>query len=129
MINQVTLIGNLGDDAELRTTQSGTPYTYCRIATNENYKDGQGNWQTSTEWHTLKIWGTSSNRAAQVLKKGSLVYAQGRIRSHTNTDNKRFWEVRVEIWRLLEKEDDLNLLPPEPAYHNPSNFGEGWNRR
>ena len=127
MINQVTLIGNLGDDAELRTTQSGTPYTYCRLATNEKYKDGQGNWQVSTEWHKLKIWGTSSNRAAQVLKKGSLVYAQGRMRSHTNTDNKRFWEVRVEIWRLLEKED--NLLPPEPAYHNPSSFGEGWSRR
>jgi len=128
MINQVTLIGNLGDDAELRTTQSGTPYTYARLATNENYKDGQGNWQTSTEWHTLKIWGQSSNRAAQVLKKGKRVFAQGKLKSHTNTENKRFWEVRVDTWRLLETED--KLLPPEPTYsHNPSSFGEGWNRR
>jgi len=126
MINQVTLIGNLGDNAELRTTQTGTPYTYARLATNENYKDGQGNWQTSTEWHTLKIWGNSSNRAAQVMLKGKRVYAQGQLRSHVNTEQKRVWEVRVDTWRVLDREE--KLLPPEPS-HNPSPFGEGWTRR
>ena len=127
MINQVTLIGRLGDDAELRTTQGGEPYAYLRTATNEKYKDRQGNWQVATEWHSVKIWDKSSNRAAQVLKKGKKVYIFGKLKSHTNTEKKRFWEIRAEIWRLLETED--KLLPPEPAYHNPSSFGEGWNRR
>ena len=126
MVNDVTLVGYIGADAELRTTQTGTPYTYARLATNENYKDGQGNWQTSTEWHTLKIWGNSSNRAAQVMLKGKRVYAQGRLRSHTNTDQKQVWEVRVDTWRVLDREE--KLLPPEPS-HNPSSFGEGWTRR
>ena len=132
MINQVTLIGNLGDNAELRTTQSGTPYTYARLATNENYKDGQGNWQTSTEWHSIKIWGNSSNRAAQVLVKGKRVYVQGQLKSHQNQEGKRFWEVRVDTWRVLDKEaqKEDKFLPPEPSYsHNPSPFGEGFTRR
>tara|TARA_R100000388_G_scaffold81535_1_gene60182 strand:+ start:1042 stop:1428 length:387 start_codon:yes stop_codon:yes gene_type:complete len=128
MINQVTLIGNLGDNAELRTTQSGTPYTYARIATNENYKDGQGNWQTSTEWHSIKIWGSSSNRAAQLMTKGKKVYIQGQLKSHTNQEGKRFWEVRATDWRILDREERKdNLLPPES--HNPSPFGEGFTRR
>jgi single-strand DNA-binding protein len=132
MINQVTLVGNLGDNAELRTTQSGTPYTYARLATNENYKDRQGNWQKSTEWHSIKIWGNSSNRAAQVLVKGKKVYVQGQLKSHQNQEGKRFWEVRVDTWFVLDKEDkkEDQFLPPEPSYsHNPSPFGEGFTRR
>ena len=131
-VNQVTLIGNIGADAELQTTPTGTPYTYARMATNEHYKDKQGNWQVATEWHKLKIWGKSSNRAAQALLKGKKVYIQGQLRSHTNQDKIKTWEIRVETWILLDRED--KFLPPEPQAswqnnHNPSPFGEGFTRR
>ncbi len=53
MINKITLIGNIGADAEEVITQAGSKYTKFTVATNERYTDPQGQWQTSTEWHTV----------------------------------------------------------------------------
>ena len=55
-LNRATLIGNLGQDPELRSTPQGTPVCTLRIATTERYKDRNGDWQESTEWHNVVLW-------------------------------------------------------------------------
>ncbi|MGA1712893.1 MAG: single-stranded DNA-binding protein [bacterium] len=139
MINKVTLIGNVGQDAELRTTQSGQPFAYFRLATNESYQDSRGQWHTSTEWHTIKVWDKSSNRAAATIRKGARVYIEGQLKSFKGKDEKMLWEVKATTWRLLDKEPDHSpgqkpdpFLPPEPPsnnMHTPSQWGEGFTRR
>ena len=86
-INRVTLIGNLGADPERLSTSNGQAYAKLRLATNENYQDRNGQWQKSTEWHTVKIWGASVDRAVQQLRKGSLVYIEGSLRRYEVGDN------------------------------------------
>jgi len=138
MINKVTLIGNVGQDAELRTTQSGQPFAYFRVATHENYQDSRGQWQKSTEWHTIKVWDKSSNRAASSIRKGAKIYIEGQLKSFKGKDDKTLWEIRANTWRLLDKEPDHStgqkpdpFLPPEPLSqsHNPSAWGDGFTRR
>ena len=84
MINRITLCGNVGQDAELRQTQSGQPYAYFRMATHESYKDATGMWQKSTEWHSCKVWGNSAHRAAAQLTKGVKVHVEGQLKKLTD---------------------------------------------
>lgn len=79
MVNRVTLIGHLGKDVELRYTPSGASVARFTMATSENRKDSQGNWVQDTTWHNVVIWGPAAERAAENLKKGYLVYVEGKI--------------------------------------------------
>ena len=78
MLNKVTLIGNLGKDPEIRSLESGVSRANFTLATNESYKDRSGNWQKSTEWHDIVMWRSMAERA-KVLKKGMLVYIEGKL--------------------------------------------------
>ena len=118
MINSMTLIGNLGKDAELKRTPSGAEYTVFTLATNESYKDRNGEWQSETEWHYVKVWGRSAERASQQLKKGAKVYVEGKLKSY-EVDGVRRYEVSAHTWRSLDSKqhNDLApgyLLPPGP---------------
>lgn len=79
MVNRVTLIGRLGRDPEMRYTPSGAAVARFSLATDENRKDQQGNWQADTTWHNIVVWGQSAERVAENLKKGNLVYLEGKI--------------------------------------------------
>jgi single-strand DNA-binding protein len=79
-VNKVTLLGNLGNDPDIRTTQSGSTIATISLATSENYKDKSGNWQENTDWHKVKLWDKLAERASQYLKKGSKVYIEGRLK-------------------------------------------------
>lgn len=79
MVNKVTLIGNLGADPEVRHLENGASVARLRLATNENYRDKAGEWQTQTEWHTVIMWRTLAERAEQLLKKGSQIYLEGKL--------------------------------------------------
>lgn len=88
MVNKVTLIGNLGGDPEIRHLENGTMVGRFSLATNENYKDKEGNWQTQTEWHNVVVWRELADRAEKQLKKGAQVYVEGKItyRKYQGTD-------------------------------------------
>jgi single stranded DNA-binding protein len=87
MINAITLIGNLGKAPELRVTSNGKQYAYFSVATSENYqKDGR--WEKTTEWHNIKVWGQSADRAVSQLKKGSKVYIEGSLKSYAPNPDK-----------------------------------------
>ena len=105
-INRVTLIGNLGRDPERVTTSGGHAFAKFSVATNENYQDRSGQWQTLTEWHTVKVWGPSADRVMQQLRKGSLVYIEGSLRSYEVGENsRRLWEVKALTWRSLDPKE------------------------
>jgi single-strand DNA-binding protein len=85
-VNKVILIGNLGKDPEVKFTPSGTPVAKITVATNERYKDKDGQWQDRTEWHNVVLWQRLAEIAGEYLKKGGKVYIEGRLQTHSWED-------------------------------------------
>ncbi len=97
-VNKVILVGHLGKDPELKYTPSGTAVASFSIATSERFKDKEGNWQDRTEWHNIVFWQRLAEIAGEYLKKGRLVYIEGRLQTRSwddkNTGEKKY---RTEI--------------------------------
>ncbi|HET6569010.1 MAG TPA: single-stranded DNA-binding protein [Rhodothermales bacterium] len=85
-INKVILVGNLGQDPELRYTGNGTAVCNMRLATNEAYKDQDGNLVDKTEWHSVVAWARLAEICGEYLKKGSQVYFEGSLQTRTWED-------------------------------------------
>src|SRR5712692_7639485 len=85
-LNRVTLIGNLGKDPEVKYTPSGTPVAKIALATNERFKDKNGEWQDRTEWHNVVLWQRLAEIAGEYLKKGGKVYIEVRLQTRTWDD-------------------------------------------
>ena len=85
-VNKVILVGNLGKDPEVKYTPQGTPIAKFSLATNERFKDKDGNWQDRTEWHNIVLWQRLAEIAGEYLKKGHKVYIEGRIRTESWDD-------------------------------------------
>ena len=79
MLNRVTLIGNLGRDPEVRRLDSGVAVAKFAVATNEYYRDKENNLQQITEWHDVVAWRGLAEQAERALRKGGLVYVEGRL--------------------------------------------------
>ena len=87
-VNKVTLIGNLGQDPEARSLNSGGEVVNLNVATSENWKDRDGNRQERTEWHRVVIFNENLGRVAkQYLRKGSKVYLEGQLQTRKWQDN------------------------------------------
>lgn len=102
------LVGNLGRDPEIRSLETGTKLASFSIATNENYLDkNTGNWNTITEWHNIKAWRRLAESIETRLKKGTLVYVEGKLthRKYTDKDGveKYITEVVANVIRVLNK--------------------------
>ena len=97
-LNKCMIIGNLGRDPEMRYTPSGQAVTQFSVATNRNYRDQQGEWQSETEWFRVVVWGDRGERAAETLRKGHKVYVEGRIQT-------RQWEDQSGIQALYHRAD------------------------
>jgi len=82
-LNQVTLMGNLTRDPELRQTPSGQQVCSFSLALNRSYKDQSGEWQEATDYVDVVAWGPLGERVAQYLKRGSRTLVQGRIQSRS----------------------------------------------
>jgi single-strand DNA-binding protein len=93
-LNKVMLIGNLGKDPELRYTSSGVAVATFSLATNESWKDQDGNTQERTEWHNIVTWRKLAEICGEWLKKGKKVYIEGRIQTRSyddkNTGTKKY---------------------------------------
>jgi single-strand DNA-binding protein len=85
-INKVILVGNLGNDPEVRYAQSGSAITTISVATSESWKDKDGNQQERTEWHRVKAFGRLAEIMGEYLKKGRQVYIEGSLRTEKYTD-------------------------------------------
>jgi single-strand DNA-binding protein len=102
-LNKAILIGNLGADPEMRHTPSGKPVATFNIATNEQWRNSDGEQQSRTEWHRIVAWGRLAEICGQYLQKGSQVYIEGRIQS-------RSWEDKQGITRRTTEIVANNLL-------------------
>ncbi len=93
-VNKVILIGHLGKDPEVRYTAGNVPVASFSLATNERYKDKEGNWQDRTEWHNIVAWQRTAEIAQEYLKKGRQVYIEGRLQTRSwddkNTGEKKY---------------------------------------
>jgi single-strand DNA-binding protein len=109
MVNRVILIGNLGKDPEVRRLENGAVVAKFPVATNENYKDKSGEWQSLTEWHDIVVWRNLAERAESQLTKGAQVYVEGKLSHRTWQDkdgnNRRTTEVVANYFRLIGKRD------------------------
>jgi len=82
-LNKVMIIGNVGSEPEMRFTPNGNPVTSFRVATNWMYTTAEGERRQETEWFTVVAWNRLAEQCNQFLTKGRLVYAEGRLRTHT----------------------------------------------
>ncbi len=82
-VNKMIIIGNLGSEPEMRFTPNGNPVTSFRVATNWSYTTSQGERREETEWFTVVAWKKLAEQCNQFLTKGKLIYAEGRLRTHT----------------------------------------------
>jgi len=96
-LNKVMLIGRLGQDPEIRYTQSGSAVANTTIATNDYWTDKQGEKQERTEWHSLVLWGRLADLAQSYLKKGSQVYVEGRLQTRDWEDQQGQKHYKTEV--------------------------------
>jgi single-strand DNA-binding protein len=85
-INKVILVGNLGNDPDVRYSQSGAAITTISVATSDSWTDKNGEKQERTEWHRVKFFGKLAEIAGEYLKKGRQVYVEGALRTEKYTD-------------------------------------------
>jgi len=120
-LNKVQLIGRLGKDPDVRFTSAGQAVANFTLATDESYKDKSGERQKKTEWMNIVVWGkVAEDFVGKYLKKGMLVYAEGKLQTRSwddKTGNKKYTtEVNVHnIINLEPKRDSGNARTTQPA--------------
>ncbi len=101
--NKVQLIGNLGNDPEIITMDNGNKLAKFSIATNETYKNAQGEKVTDTQWHNVVAWGKTAEIAENYLVKGKEVAIEGKLtsRSYENKEGEKRYITEVRCNELL----------------------------
>ena len=96
-VNKVIILGNLGQDPEVRSTQGGQMVANLRLATNRTWTDRNGQRQEQTEWHSVVAWGKLAEIIEQYLKKGDQVYFEGRLQTSSWEDKSGEKRYKTEI--------------------------------
>ncbi len=138
MVNKVILIGNLGSDPELRSTQSGTSVATLSVATSRKWKNKDGQMQDETEWHRVIVWAQSAEFCANYLSKGSKIFVEGRLQTRKWQDqsgNDKYTTeiIATTVQNLTPKGGegggggsyDEPPLPPEPFCGGMGGSGTG----
>ena len=123
-INKVILIGNCGQDPDVKHTASGSAVTNISVATSESWKDKQsGQQQERTEWHRVVFFARLAEIAGEHLRKGSKVYIEGSIRTNKwqdNDGNDRYsTEIVANEMQMLDSRSDAGLTPRQSAQPAP----------
>lgn len=103
MKNRVQLIGHLGQNPEIKNFDNGNKVARMSIATNETYKNNQGEYVQETQWHNIIAWGKVAEVAEKILKKGSEVIAEGKLihRNYTDKDGAKKYVTEVQLNNIL----------------------------
>jgi single-strand DNA-binding protein len=120
MLNQVILIGNLGKDPELRYTSGSQAVASMRVATSRSWTDKQtGQRKEEVEWFDVEVWGKQAESCGEYLKKGRLVFVQGRMKTDTweDKDGQKHWRTKVVA-------DFVRFLPSGGGKQEGSTPGE-----
>jgi single-strand DNA-binding protein len=128
-LNKMMIIGNLGADPELRYTPSGKAVAELRVAVNDRSRGPDGEWQEETQWFRVELWDQAAERAAERLRKGHKVFAEGALRAREwegkDGQKRTSLEIRFARVQSLERRD-----PSEGGYggspsENASPVGPG----
>ena len=123
-LNKVMLIGHLGKDPELKYTEKGTAYCNFSIATDESYKDENGNKVDRTEWHNIVTWRKLAEICQQYLKKGSKIYCEGKLQTDSyEKDGIKRYSTKIVMTDMSmldskgasDKVSDQAVKPAEPV--------------
>lgn len=116
-INKVILLGNTGKDPEYKTLQDGTPVAKLTLATTETFRLKNGEAQTKTEWHTIIAWRGLATLVNDFVRKGSLLYVEGKLNTRNFEDTagqkKYVTEIVADQILLLDKKVKEPVLEPE----------------
>lgn len=128
MLNKIQLIGRVGKDSETHTFSNGNKVVSFNLATSDTFKDKNGEKQTVTEWHTIKVFGKLSEVAEKYVRKGQLLYLDGQVKyKKFEKDSKTtyFTEVHVFTLKMLSKPDQSNAVQEsKPSQENETNDGD-----
>ena len=101
--NKVTIVGNLGKDPEIKYLEHGVAVANLSVACTEKIRDKDGNFSDKTEWVSVSLWRTNAETAAKFLKKGSMVFIEGRLIT-------RSWETPAGEKRFKTEVEGLKLI-------------------
>jgi len=119
-VNKVILVGNVGKDPEVKYTPSGIPVGKFSLATNERFKDKNGDFQERTEWHNIVAWQRLAEIVGEFVSKGSKVYIEGKLQTSSWEDRhsgerKYRTEIVARDLVLLGSRDNGNGAQPAPS--------------
>ncbi|OBX06214.1 single-stranded DNA-binding protein [Gallibacterium genomosp. 3] len=114
-VNKVIIVGNLGNDPELRTFPNGEQVANLSVATSDRWQDKQsGEWREVTEWHRIVLYRRLAEIAGQYLRKGSKVYIEGKIRTRKwqdqNGQDRYSTEIHADTMQMLDSRNDSSNL-------------------
>lgn len=103
MKNKVQLVGNLGSNPEVKTTESGKKLAKISIATNETYRNAKGEKVVETQWHNVVAWGKTADIAEKYLSKGLEIMIEGKLvnKQYTDKDGVKRYSTEVQASELL----------------------------
>jgi single-strand DNA-binding protein len=119
-VNKVILLGHVGKDPDIRTTNGGTLVANLSIATTDRYKDSQGAWQDRTEWHNLAAYARGAEILRDYVKKGSKLYIEGKLTTRSWDDK----DSGKKVYRTEIVVNDISLLSGSDAA-KPASNGNG----
>ena len=122
-VNKVILLGNVGKDPEIRSTQGGMQVAKFTLATTEGVKDQSGKWNDKTEWHSLVAFGRTAEIIRDYVKKGSQIYVEGKL-STSSWDDKESGQKKYRTEILV---NELSLLGGGPGRSEGASSG-GYSR-
>ena len=116
-MNKVLVIGNVGNDAEMRYTPNGNPVTSFNVATNRRYTTGEGEQREETEWFRVNAWNRLAETCNQYVTKGMKVYVEGRLTSSPyisrDGDPRAGNEISATDVRFLDRAERSGAVPGE----------------
>ena len=118
-VNKIVLVGHLGADPESRFTPSGVAVSTFNMATNESWKNKEGEYEDRTEWHRIVLYGKAAETASEYMKKGQLAYVEGRIRTRSWEDKDGMTrytkEVQGDRFTMLGRKSENRSTAPAEA--------------
>jgi single-strand DNA-binding protein len=129
-VNKIVLVGHLGADPESRFTPSGVAVSTFNMATNESWKNKEGEYEDRTEWHRIVLYGKAAETASEYMKKGQLAYVEGRIRTRSWEDKDGMTRYTTEVLgdrftMLGRKSENKSTAPAEAGAGASASAGGG----
>ena len=125
-VNKVILVGNVGQDPEVKYTASGVPVAKLSLATTERFKDRNDQWQDRTEWHSVVAWQRLAEIVGEHVRKGSKLYVEGKLQTSTWEDRQngeKKYRTEIVAWDIVllgsrdNRQKGRGEIPGEQ--HNP----------